>query len=159
MVDLIEDRGGKQQVLRYQTFAFECLAKDAFSRPAPIGEREMPERKDRGQACAQIGGMLQLRVQVAPMTKIGGFLSDAYYAEWTYGKLQVVKKAMAAALARLVEAGFYEEEEVPPPELVPLELVTGWSRLSGRPAHHEGVALFGGWRIGDIEKRKRERSG
>jgi hypothetical protein len=55
-----------------------------------------------------------LRVQVAPATKIGGFLCDAYYAEWSYGKLQVVRKAMAAALARLVEARFYEEEEIPP---------------------------------------------
>lgn len=55
-----------------------------------------------------------LRVQMAPMAKIGGFLCDAYYAEWTYGKLQLVKKAMASALARLVEQGFYEEEELPP---------------------------------------------
>jgi glucuronate isomerase len=55
-----------------------------------------------------------LRVQVAPMVKVGGFLCDAYYAEWSYGKLQVVKKAMAAALARLVDAGYYEEEEIPP---------------------------------------------
>ncbi len=55
-----------------------------------------------------------LRVQVAPMTKVGGFLCDAYYAEWTYGKLQVVKKAMASALARLVEDRFFEEDEIPP---------------------------------------------
>lgn len=53
------------------------------------------------------------RVQMAPMTKFSGFLCDAYYAEWTYGKLQVVKKAMASALARLVESGFFEEEELP----------------------------------------------
>ncbi len=53
------------------------------------------------------------RVQMAPMTKFSGFLCDAYYAEWTYGKLQVVKKAMAAAMARLVESGFFEEEELP----------------------------------------------
>ena len=33
-----------------------------------------------------------LRVQVAPMTKVGGFLCDAYYAEWSYGKLQVVRQ-------------------------------------------------------------------
>ena len=32
------------------------------------------------------------RLQVAPMTKFGGFLCDAYYAEWTYGKLQVVSR-------------------------------------------------------------------
>ncbi len=55
-----------------------------------------------------------LRVQMAPMSKIGGFLCDAYYAEWTYAKLQLVKKAMASALARLVEQGFYEEDELPP---------------------------------------------
>ena len=54
---------------------------------------------------ATIEKIVGLRVQIAPMTKIGGFLCDAYYAEWTYGKLQVVKKAMAAAFARLVEAG------------------------------------------------------
>ncbi|MEO7178950.1 MAG: hypothetical protein ABIW83_08905 [Allosphingosinicella sp.] len=46
--------------------------------------------------------------------------------------------------------------EVPPPRLVPLELVTGWSKASGRPAHHAGVALFGGWRIADMERRLRE---
>jgi glucuronate isomerase len=55
-----------------------------------------------------------LRLQMAPMTKFGGFLCDAYYAEWTYGKLQVVKKALASALAHLVEQGFFDEEDVPP---------------------------------------------
>jgi glucuronate isomerase len=63
---------------------------------------------------ATIQRIVGLRVQMAPMTKIGGFLCDAYYAEWTYGKLQVVKKAMSAALAALVEAGFYNEDELPP---------------------------------------------
>ena len=55
-----------------------------------------------------------LRVQASPMTKVGGFLSDASYVEWSYGKLQVVRKAMAAALARLVEGRFFEEDEIPP---------------------------------------------
>jgi glucuronate isomerase len=54
------------------------------------------------------------RVQTAPMAKVGAFLCDAYYVEWSYGKLQVVKKALASALARMVEAGYYEEDEVPP---------------------------------------------
>ena len=48
------------------------------------------------------------------MTKFGGFLCDAYYAEWTYGKLQVVKKAIAAALARLVETGLLRGRRDPP---------------------------------------------
>jgi glucuronate isomerase len=54
------------------------------------------------------------RIQTTPMTKVGGFLCDAYYAEWSYGKLQLVKKAMASAIAKLVETGYYEEDEVPP---------------------------------------------
>ena len=74
-------------------------------------------RRIRDNVCllspATIEKIIGLRVQIAPMTKIGGFLCDAYYAEWTYGKLQVVKKAMAAALAHLVEAGYYEEHELP----------------------------------------------
>ncbi len=54
-----------------------------------------------------------LRMQIAPMSKFSGFLCDAYYVEWSYGKLQVVKKAMSTALARLVEAGFLDEEALP----------------------------------------------
>jgi hypothetical protein len=46
-------------------------------------------------------------------------------------------------------------EEAEPPRLAPLQTVTGWSRASGKPAHHEGVALFGGWRIADMERRRR----
>ena len=55
-----------------------------------------------------------MRLMVAPMTKFGGFLCDAYYVEWTYGKRQVVGKAMASAFAHLIESGYYEEEDVPP---------------------------------------------
>lgn len=49
--------------------------------------------------------------------------------------------------------GWRHEDEVPPPELPPLGLVTGWSRAKGKPAHREGVALFGGWRIADMERK------
>jgi glucuronate isomerase len=63
---------------------------------------------------ATVERIFSLRVQMAPMTKIGGFLSDASYAEWTYGRLQVAKKAIAVSLARLVEAGYYEEHDIPP---------------------------------------------
>lgn len=54
-----------------------------------------------------------LRLQIAPWTKIGGFLCDAYYAEWSYGKLQVVQKALAGALAWLIESGFLDESILP----------------------------------------------
>lgn len=54
-----------------------------------------------------------LRSQVVPMTKFCGFLSDSYSVEWAYGKLQIVKRAIASALARQVEAGFAREEDLP----------------------------------------------
>jgi hypothetical protein len=44
-------------------------------------------------------------------------------------------------------------DEAPPVPLPPLHLVTGWSKASGKPPHHEGVALFGGWRIGDMKRK------
>jgi glucuronate isomerase len=54
------------------------------------------------------------RVQQVPMSKITGFTSHACSVEWVYGKFQLVRKATASALARLVEAGIYEEDEIPP---------------------------------------------
>jgi hypothetical protein len=59
--------------------------------------------------------------------------------------------------ARFRDTGSWRhEDEAPPPRLPPLELVTGWSKAKGKPAHHEGVALFGGWRIGDMRRRLAE---
>jgi hypothetical protein len=49
-------------------------------------------------------------------------------------------------------------EPAAPPGLPPLEQVTGWSKAAGvRVTYHPGVALFGGWRIGDWKKQKRSR--
>lgn len=62
---------------------------------------------------ATIEKIITMRLQAAPMTKIGGFLSDAYSAEWTYAKLQVVKTAMAQALAKMVESRFLDEDLLP----------------------------------------------
>ena len=36
-----------------------------------------------------------------------------------------------------------------------LAQVTGWSKADPAKApHHEGVALFGGWRLEDLEKKR-----
>ncbi|HEY0314158.1 MAG TPA: hypothetical protein VGC56_16915 [Allosphingosinicella sp.] len=44
--------------------------------------------------------------------------------------------------------------ELPPlPPVPPLEGVEGWSRASGKAPYHPEVALFGGWRIGDIQRK------
>ena len=77
-------------------------------------------------------------------------------------RVETSLEAEAEALrraARFESSGSWRhEDEPPPPPLPPLELVTGWSRAWGRPPHHPEVALFGGWRIGDLERR-RERAG
>jgi hypothetical protein len=67
-------------------------------------------------------------------------------AMWTAKK---AREAEAAAVRRAIEL---DEREAPPelPPLPALDQVTGWSKASGKPPHHEGVALFGGWRLQDI---------
>jgi hypothetical protein len=77
------------------------------------------------------------------------------------------QRAEADALARAwryEESGDWRhEEEAPPLPLPPLELVTGWSKASGRPPHREGEGLFGGWGIEDmkeaLEKKRKLGSG
>lgn len=94
------------------------MASDVLSHEVAVLARQFPNVYASGYWWhnffpATIEKIIGLRMQVAPMTKFSGFLCDAYYAEWTYGKLQVVRKAMAAALAHLVESGYYEEDELP----------------------------------------------
>ena len=95
------------------------MASDVLSHEVAVLARQFPNIYSSGYWWhnffpATIAKTMTLRMQVAPMTKWSGFLCDAYYVEWTYGKLQVVKKAMAAALAGMVADGFYEEEDLPP---------------------------------------------
>lgn len=67
-----------------------------------------------GAGPSTVGRAVRERVDLAGATKFGGFASLADSAEWVYGALQVTKKATAAALARAVEGGFFEEDEIPP---------------------------------------------
>lgn len=62
---------------------------------------------------SNIERIFALRVEMVPMTKFTGFLCDAYHAEWTYGKLQVVKQGLVRALVKLVESRHLDEDEVP----------------------------------------------
>lgn len=67
--------------------------------------------------------------------------------------LEAEAEALRRAERYEASGDWRHEDEPPPPVIPPLSQVTGWSRASGRPAHHEGVALFGGWRIGDMERK------
>lgn len=65
---------------------------------------------------------------------------------------QRAHEAYLMAEAARAEKAVRSRHEPEPPCLPALDQVTGWSRASGRPAHHEGRALFGGWRLDDLEE-------
>ena len=56
-----------------------------------------------------------------------------------------------AEAARRAAAAAPSPHEPPAPTLPDLAQVTGWSKASGKPPWHEGVPLFGGWRVEDLE--------
>ena len=94
------------------------MASDVLSHEVAVLARQFPNVYTSGYWWhnffpSTVERIVGLRFQVAPMTKFSGFLSDAYSVEWTYAKLQLVKKAMASALAHQVEAGFAREEDLP----------------------------------------------
>ena len=94
------------------------VASDLLTHEVAVLARQFPNIYSSGYwwhnfTASTIEKTIAMRTQIAPMTKFGGFLCDAYYAEWTYGKLQVVKKAMSAALAKMVVDGFLEEQDLP----------------------------------------------
>jgi hypothetical protein len=78
-------------------------------------------------------------------------------AMWTSEKRQEAEDAAVRRAAQYETTGDWRfEDEAPPPALPPLELVTGWSKADpNKTPHHRGVALFGGWRLQDWERRKR----
>lgn len=94
------------------------MASDVLSHEVAVVCRQFPNVYSSGYWWhnffpTTIEKIANLRFQVTPMSKFSGFLCDAYYVEWTYGKLMIVKKALASALAGLVERGFYDEDELP----------------------------------------------
>ena len=54
--------------------------------------------------------MLEERLEVIPMNKIIGFISDAWNLEWLYGRLKMVKRETTRVLADKVLEGFYSED-------------------------------------------------
>ncbi|QDV33059.1 hypothetical protein [Tautonia plasticadhaerens] len=94
------------------------MASDVLSQEVVVLARQFPNVYTSGYWWhtffpSLIERHFSLRSQVVPMTKFCAYLSDAYSVEWAYGKLQVVKRAIASALARQVEAGFAREEDLP----------------------------------------------
>lgn len=74
------------------------------------------------------------------------------------GAMQAVLRCVDAVerATRFERVGSWRFEHEPaPPELPPLETVTGWSKADpANKPHHPDVAMFGGWRIQDWKKRR-----
>ena len=77
-------------------------------------------------------------------------------AMWVSEKRQEAEDAALRRAAQYETTGDWRfADEQPPPALPPLELVTGWSKADpSKKPYHRGVALFGGWRLEDWERRK-----
>ena len=87
-------------------------------------------------------------------------------AMWTAEKNREAEDAALRRAAQYEDEGSRGEaswdwrlpEEPPPPQLPPLALVTGWSKADPdrvKVTHNPDLALFGGWRLKDWEKKKR----
>ncbi|HEV2079221.1 MAG TPA: hypothetical protein VGR19_04915 [Allosphingosinicella sp.] len=96
--------------------------------------------------------------------------SDEAYRErlramWTSEKNRQAEDEAIRRAAHYEATGNWRfEDEAPPPELPPLELVTGWSKACPEPVegadpkkrkHNPRKAMFGGWRLEDWTKRSR----
>lgn len=57
-----------------------------------------------------VGQALAEKLDIIPYNMILGFFSDAYMAEWVYGKLALVQKETARILSDKIERGYYNED-------------------------------------------------
>lgn len=62
---------------------------------------------------AWIEELFYRRLLTVPLVKLGGFFSDAYCAEWIYGKHVLMRAGIVRALARAIEAGVFSAEDCP----------------------------------------------
>jgi len=62
---------------------------------------------------AWIEDMVYRRLLTVPLWKLTGFFSDAYCAEWVYGKHVLMRAGIVRALARAVRNGVFNVDECP----------------------------------------------
>ncbi|MDK6028953.1 hypothetical protein QPL79_06215 [Ignisphaera sp. 4213-co] len=53
---------------------------------------------------------LRLRIQMLPYNKTCGFFSDAYVADWVYGKVVLAKKQIAYVLSEMIYEGYIDRD-------------------------------------------------
>jgi glucuronate isomerase len=54
--------------------------------------------------------VIETRLDMLPVNKQIGYLSDAYCADWSYAKATMIRKQLANVLARKIQQGQYNEE-------------------------------------------------
>lgn len=59
---------------------------------------------------SHMSAQLAERLEILPAPKIGGYFSDAYNAEWSYGKGKLLRTQIAKVLTQKVEEGYFPEE-------------------------------------------------
>ena len=74
LVDLMEDRAWKQDVLRHPPLLLPCLAEEIFGGAPRLGKREVREREDAAQTCVHVDRPLDLRKQTGHLPVDGGQL-------------------------------------------------------------------------------------
>lgn len=57
-----------------------------------------------------IKSYLKIRLQMLPYNKIGGFFSDAYVADWVYGKAILAKKQIAYVLSEMINEKYISKD-------------------------------------------------
>ena len=50
---------------------------------------------------------LETRLEMLPINKQIGYFSDAYCADWAYGKSYLIKKITANVLGKKIDNGYY----------------------------------------------------
>lgn len=51
------------------------------------------------------------RIEMLPVNKTNGFFSDAYYVEWGYAKVRMIKTQLTTVLVQKVEEGYFSEDQ------------------------------------------------
>ena len=82
-------------------------------------------------------------------------------AMWAVKKRREAEDAALLRAARFEESGDWRFEKEPrPPQLPPLDQVTGWSKADpAKGKHNPDLALFGGWRLREMERALAGRRG
>ena len=103
---------GRHPRLRFQIFLASRHANQAFCTMA----RELPNLSLAGYWWHNFfpDSMRQVmaeRLDMLPVNKQVGFFSDAYCAEWVYGKVRMAQKQLARVLAEKILQGQYSRDD------------------------------------------------